>query len=119
ALERNCYVEVRRTRKKSGRQGTNNYWLVFDRLPLPWAHLPDHADPEPPIAPEDAEIVEDQSIEENSPPDTSAIPTEIQSANPAPGSSSVDNPPPECKACAPGQSANMCTPNKESKPSDS
>ncbi len=126
ALERNGYVEIRRTRKKSGRQGCNNYWLVFDRLPLPWAHLPDHhTEPEPPIAPEDAEIAEEQDLEENSPSDPSAI---IQSAQNAPGSCLVENrapvvnnPPPECKASAPGQSATVCTrqESSDSEPLDS
>jgi hypothetical protein len=56
-LTRNGYVSVQKKRGKDGKQRSNNYWLTFDRLPLPWAAVP-------PTSPQDADEsnAEDQEI---------------------------------------------------------
>ncbi len=113
ALERNGYVEIVRTRKKSGRQGVNNYYLLFNRDPAPWHHFsapPD--DPEPPIAAEDAEAVEAIEAEPQEGVDLPDVDSRVQNAHP-------ENLPPECKASAPGQSAPVCTRHVMPEPSDS
>lgn len=104
ALERNGYVEIVRTRKKSGRQGVNNYFLIFNRQANPWSHFHQEPDPEPPISPEDVEAIEDIEAQD--------VAARVQIPHPG-------NEPPECKASAPGQSATVCTPHVMPEPSDS
>lgn len=113
ALERNGYIEIVRTRKKSGRQGVNNYFILFDRKPEPWLYHQQPDDPEPPMSAEDIAALEAEE-------EIQAAESRVQIEHPV---NSVENPvensPPECKADAPGQSATVCTRHVMPEPSDS
>ncbi len=39
-LTRNGFVSVEKKRGKDGKQRSNNYWILFDRLPLDWSAVP-------------------------------------------------------------------------------
>jgi hypothetical protein len=61
-LTRNGYVSVEKKRGKDGKRRSNNYWLIFDRLPIEWIAIPQsHAQDAEVKEAEDQEIVEDET----------------------------------------------------------
>lgn len=44
ALERNGFIDVKRSRGGQGKQRSNNYWIRFDREPAPWKSFDDERD---------------------------------------------------------------------------
>lgn len=69
-LTRNGYVSVEKKRGKDGKQRSNNYWLLFDRLPLDWSAVPpSHAQDTGQADTEDQDVAENP-VHEDEPGDS-------------------------------------------------
>ena len=47
ALQRNDYIDVRKSKGKDGKQRANNYWIRFDRIKRPWEFFSKDTEAEP------------------------------------------------------------------------
>lgn len=104
-LARNGYVSVEKKRGKDGKQRSNNYWLLFDRLALPWSAVPPaHAQDAEPDEPEEQEVV-DSAVHVDEPGD-SLSPGEMDAPDPVEMSMTpgVKDEPSDCESPGPGDS---------------
>src|SRR5262252_3712468 len=69
-LSRNGFVMVEKKRGKDGKQRSNNYWLLLDRLPLAWSAVPSsHTQDADEKSDEEQEIVS-SAVHEDEPGDS-------------------------------------------------